>query len=90
MPMDRRRYPQNWEQIALEIKTDANWTCQECGLICLKSKKARKFLSRSEAAKRTLTVHHIDCMPENSTPSNLIALCSACHLKAHRKPKFVN
>lgn len=87
MPMDRRRYPPNWEQIALEIKNQADWTCKECELKCLEPNQG-KHLPRSRKAKLTLTVHHIDCMPENSHPSNLIALCSACHLKTHRKPKL--
>lgn len=34
MPMERDRYPENWNQIALAVKTDANWTCQRCGKPC--------------------------------------------------------
>ena len=34
MPMDRSLYPNNWETIALAIKTAANWTCEECGKQC--------------------------------------------------------
>lgn len=34
MPMDRSLYPENWESIALTIKTAANWTCQECNRPC--------------------------------------------------------
>lgn len=34
MPMDRRLYPENWEAIALAVKTAANWQCQECGRPC--------------------------------------------------------
>lgn len=34
MPMNRSLYPDNWEQIALEIKENAGWTCQECGKPC--------------------------------------------------------
>ena len=87
MPMDRRRYPPNWEQIALEIKSQARWTCKECRLKCLEPLQG-KCLDKSSKAKLTLTVHHIDWIPENSVDSNLIALCSACHLKDHRKPKL--
>ena len=34
MPMDRSLYPDNWEAIATDIKTQANWTSEECGKPC--------------------------------------------------------
>ena len=34
MPMDRRLYPENWDELALQIKTEANWCCTECGRPC--------------------------------------------------------
>ena len=34
MPMKRELYPDNWEAIALAVKTKANWTCQTCGKPC--------------------------------------------------------
>ena len=34
MPMDRRLYPDNWDELALQIKTEANWCCTECGRPC--------------------------------------------------------
>ena len=34
MPMDRSLYPDNWEELALDIKTEANWCCTECGRPC--------------------------------------------------------
>ncbi len=36
MPMNRKLYPDNWESIAIDVKTAANWTCQECGRPCRK------------------------------------------------------
>ena len=36
MPMDRSLYPNNWEQIAHEVKQQANWHCEECGKPCRK------------------------------------------------------
>ena len=29
MPMDRKRYPKDWKQIAFEIKQEADWKCEE-------------------------------------------------------------
>jgi hypothetical protein len=34
MPMNRKLYPKNWEAIALAIKTEVNWTCENCGRPC--------------------------------------------------------
>ena len=34
MPMDRKLYPKNWQQIALDVKTSADWICQDCGRPC--------------------------------------------------------
>ena len=34
MPMDKRLYPSNWDEIASHIKTEANWNCVACGRPC--------------------------------------------------------
>jgi hypothetical protein len=34
MPMQRSLYPKDWTTIALEIKTDARWHCQNCDRPC--------------------------------------------------------
>ncbi|NEZ56498.1 HNH endonuclease [Adonisia turfae] len=36
MPMDRRLYPDNWNEIAQKIKNEAGWTCTNCGRPCRK------------------------------------------------------
>lgn len=82
MPMDKKRYPPNWSEIAKAVKENANWICQDCDLQCLRPGQG-KHLTRGLKAKLTLTVHHQDYCPENNQPSNLIALCSRCHLKRH-------
>jgi 5-methylcytosine-specific restriction endonuclease McrA len=76
MPMEKARYPANWKEIALEVKNAAGWRCAGCGMKC--REPGEKF----DTHKRTLTVHHIDHRPENSSRENLIALCSGCHLRA--------
>lgn len=81
MPIDRKRYPDNWEEIAREIKRASDWTCQECGRDCSLS---RLISDRSRRARYTLTVHHQDYNPANNDRSNLIALCSGCHLQKHK------
>lgn len=32
--MDRSQYPEDWEAISLEVRNNADWTCQECGKPC--------------------------------------------------------
>jgi hypothetical protein len=39
MPMDRSRYPKDWESIALKIKESVNWQCQECERPCKKTEE---------------------------------------------------
>lgn len=82
MPMDRSRYPENWDAIALAIKQKANWTCRACGKTCL-SPEGNAPKCRSERARFTLTVHHANFTPEDNREENLIPLCAPCHLSAH-------
>jgi len=52
MPMNRSLYPDDWEAIALAVKTAANWTCQECGRPC-----RRPGESDGELVKRIKAKH---------------------------------
>lgn len=36
MSMNRSRYPANWDAIALSVKSNANWECEQCGRPCRK------------------------------------------------------
>lgn len=40
MPMDRKLYPANWGELALSIKTAADWRCLECGRPCRRHDEA--------------------------------------------------
>jgi 5-methylcytosine-specific restriction endonuclease McrA len=79
----KERYPEDWEEIALEVKEKADWTCSKCGLVCFPS-DVKYNQDKSLRAMLTLTVHHADYDPSNNHPDNLIPLCSACHLWYHR------
>ena len=48
MPIDRRLYPKNWQEIALAEKSKRNWRCQRCGKHCYRPGEIPKNLSRSE------------------------------------------
>ena len=76
MPMDKARYPEDWKRIAQTVKEKAGWVCQGCGMQCLQP--GEPF----DTHRRTLTVHHINHIPEDCREENLIALCAGCHLKS--------
>jgi len=61
-------YPENWDEIALEIKCAANFECKHCGHV------------DDQPSGHVLTVHHIDGDKSNCDPLNLVALCQRCHL----------
>ena len=72
MPMQRWRYPDDWEERARLVKEAARWRCQRCG------KQRRRPGEPIDTQKRTLTVAHVDHDPENEN-ARLTALCNPCH-----------
>jgi hypothetical protein len=79
-----KRYPDNWQEIALSVKESALWRCAKCHQQCLRPGK-QSGLTKSERCALTLTVHHRNRIPEDNRPENLIALCTACHLSYHNR-----
>lgn len=75
MPMDRKRYPANWKEIANRVKEEADWKCEECGVQC------RRPGEPLDTHRRTLTVSHRNHIPEDCRRENLQALCAPCHLR---------
>lgn len=72
MPMERERYPKNWDAIARDVKDRADWKCQRCG------KQCRRPGEPFDTHKRTLTVAHLNHTPEDCRPENLMAMCGPC------------
>ena len=66
-------YPAEWPESALRVKIAADWRCEGCGT------------PHDYQHGYTLTVHHIDGDKANIKPTNLIALCQRCHLRAQGK-----
>lgn len=92
MPWDRSLYPDNWDELALEIKNEANWTCQACSRPCRKPGEDLADLAKrlppvwlpyfQEKPRRfVLTVAHMDHRPENCDRKNLRAWCVPCHAR---------
>ena len=76
-PENKSRYPGNWKQIRLEILERAGHRCEFCGI--------ENYAIRENGTRVILTIAHLDHIPENCDPSNLRALCQACHLKYDAK-----
>ena len=72
---NRELYPDNWEEIAFQVKELTGWRCEFCGLQC------RKPGETFDTHRRTLTVSHKDHAPSNCASENLQALCAPCHLR---------
>lgn len=66
-------YPEDWNEIAVEIKAAANFECEHCGHL------------DDKPSGHVLTVHHLDAKKSNCDPSNLVALCQRCHLHFQNK-----
>jgi 5-methylcytosine-specific restriction endonuclease McrA len=77
-------YPDNWTEIATLIKRAAGYRCNRCGLECLPSNDSYRHLDLSLRRKLSAQVHHIDGNPAQNDTSNLVCLCSGCHLRMHR------
>lgn len=74
MPIDYKKYPQNWEWLSKQIRIRANHQCE----LCAAPNGEPHWRTGS---KVVLTVHHIDFDITNNKPLNLIALCQRCHLR---------
>lgn len=61
-------YPDDWDEIARDVKDRAEWHCEHCGH------------KHDPEHGYTLTVHHLDGVKSNCDYTNLVALCQRCHL----------
>ena len=74
MPFCKDRYPKDWKEISIRIRTNANNKCEFCGA---ENYKPHPITN----SKVILTVAHLDHDPQNCIDTNLKALCQRCHLK---------
>lgn len=67
------QYPNNWKEIAKQVKDEAYWTCIRCAH------------PHDPKNGYCLTVHHLDGNKENCQWFNLAVLCQRCHLRVQAK-----
>lgn len=78
MPFHKERYPKNWTEISLRIRTRSGGCCEFCG--------AKNYEPHPvTGSKVVLTVAHLDHNPMNCAEDNLKALCQRCHLSYDAK-----
>jgi hypothetical protein len=75
VPVDWRKYPNNWKEIAMAVKTEADWQCECCG------KQCRRPGEVFDTHKRTATVAHCNHDEMDCRPENLACMCAPCHLR---------
>ena len=69
-------YPENWPEIARQVKIKKHWRCERCGHL------------DDRQSGHVLTVHHLDGDKANCADWNLAALCQRCHLHIQAKVYF--
>lgn len=88
MPMDRKLYPKNWQEIREKILRRARDRCEcagECGLHHGRRCTETNYADAQYAKGRIiLTVAHLDHMVRNNELGNLKAMCQRCHLRLDR------
>jgi 5-methylcytosine-specific restriction endonuclease McrA len=77
-------YPTNWTEIATAVKRSSGYHCNRCNLKCLPPTDSYRHLNLSLRRRLSAQVHHIDGNPSHNDRSNLVCLCSGCHLRMHR------
>lgn len=96
-PENRLRYPRDWREISYRVRAfRARWQCEcdgRCGsatCLALAGRVPRCPARHDEphpvtGSRVVLTVAHLDHTPEHCDPSNLAAMCQACHLAYDRE-----
>lgn len=85
-PENLARYPADWKEISLRIRTvRAAGRCEcvgECGRGTHTGRcpNVNGGAAYGTGSKVVLTVAHLDHTPEHSEDSNLRAMCQGCHL----------
>lgn len=85
-PENKDRYPPDWPQISLRIRSErAGWRC-ECTGECGRGTHTGRCPNRQHqpaygtGSRVVLTVAHLNHTPEDCRPENLRAMCQGCHL----------
>lgn len=86
MPMNRERYPLDWNDISLRIRRDrAHGRCEctgECGRhVSTRCDEMNGTPGHHQNGTVVLTVAHLNHLPTDCREDNLKAMCQRCHLR---------
>lgn len=90
-PENRDRYPSNWREISLRIRTERAGGRCECVGECGRGTHTGRCPNLNGSAaygtgsKVVLTVAHLNHTPEDCGEENLRAMCQGCHLHYDRE-----
>ncbi|GGQ83521.1 hypothetical protein [Streptomyces flaveolus] len=89
-PENRHRYPSDWREISLRIRTIRAAGRCECHGECGRGTHTGRCPNRnggtaySTGSRVVLTVAHLNHTPEDCRDENLRAMCQGCHLHYDR------
>ena len=85
-------YPDNWKEIATQVKELAGWRCDRCGHPHETPTNRKPCDDRCthprDGKQRMLTVHHLNMDKSDGRMFNLVALCQSCHLSIQARVDF--
>lgn len=92
MPMDRARYPADWDAISKRIREERAAGRCECRGECAtphdspggRCEEVNRAPARGFRGRVVLTVAHLNHTPMDVREENLLALCQRCHLRYDR------
>lgn len=88
MPLDRSKYPRDWDLISYRIRKErAKDRCECTGICGLHEGECGAVNSLPHpvtSSQVVLTVAHLDQDTWNNVDSNLLAMCQRCHLTYDR------
>jgi hypothetical protein len=104
MPIDYRKYPDNWKRISKDVIQKAGNACEWCGVrnravgvrnqygefVELPHLDPGQMVGSYKVFVIVLTVAHLDHNPANCDYSNLRALCQKCHLSYDHQHHMAN
>lgn len=79
MPMDRSKYPSNWDEIRAQVNLRSGGMCE--GSPAYRECRAKNGEPHPVTGSRVvLTTAHLNHDTSDNSMSNLSALCQRCHL----------
>lgn len=79
MPIDKKKYHPDWQNIRNYALKRANNTCESCGI--------KQHAINKNGKKVYLNVCHINGNLWNNKKENLKVMCPSCHMKHDRNKK---